>query len=269
VALDASPPSQAALDAAVRLAAATGATLEGVFVEDADVLRAAALPAAYEVRSYRAAPRRMTAARLRRQLRQQAERARAALRRAARQFEVEHAFRVAEGRVAEALLKAARDADLLSLGRTSGHRASRRRLGRTARAVVEQAQGSVLLLRQALAPEHPVLVYYDGTPEAERALTLAAHLAVRDAASLLTVLVPARDATEARRLRSGLVDRLGSRISRLTIRPLTRLEAGRLADVAHHEGRGLVVVPADVPALRDDALRRFLTDVDRPVLVVR
>jgi nucleotide-binding universal stress UspA family protein len=269
VALDASAPSRAALDAAARLAADLGAQLTGLFVADADVRRAARLPFVREVRGYGTPPRRLTEARVRRQQARQRERAERLLRRVAERMEVEHAFRTAEGRVAEALRTAAREADLVALGRTSGDRPARA-LGATARALLADAPAApaVLLLRHALRPRQPLTVYYDATDAGERALRLAAALAT-GTANPLQVLLPTGDPEATRRRRDAVVDRLGARVPRLTVRALTRLEASRLADAARNAGAGLVIVPADAEALADDALHRFLATLDRPALVVR
>ena len=267
VALDASAPSRAALDAAARLAADLGARLTGLFVADEDARRVARLPFAREVRGYGTSPRRLTEARVRRGQARQRDEAEALLRRVAERLEVEHAFRAAEGRVTEALRAAAREADLVALGRTSGDRPARA-LGATARALAADAPTAVLLLRRPLRPRRRLTVYYDATDAGERALRLAAALAA-GTANPLHVLLPAGDPDATRRRRDAVVDRLGARVPRLTVRALTRLEAGRLADAARNAGAGLVIVPADAEALADDALHRFLAALDRAALVVR
>ena len=61
VALDASPHSQAALDAAATLAARVSAELQGLFIEDVNLLRLAELPFAREVGSFTATHRRLDA----------------------------------------------------------------------------------------------------------------------------------------------------------------------------------------------------------------
>lgn len=268
VALDASPHSRAALDVAVQLAADLEAELEGLFIKDENLLRAAELPFAEEVRSHSVAPKRLSNRRVQRQLRYQAERAEAALEEATEQAEVTYNFRVVEGRVTRELLRAAQEADLLAMGKTSTQ-SSRRRLGTTSEALLSEAPIPVLVLREAVRRRQPVLTYYDGSDTAASALRVAARLATRGLGHPLKVLLPAEDEAEAERLHEEVIEQCGNRVSDLDVRPLTRVELDRLAVLARREGRGIFVMPADSAPLADTPLQRFLYEIDRPLLVVR
>ena len=105
-AVDASQRGLEALEQAVRLAAELEAELQGVFVEDEDLLRLAGLPFASEVtpssRGRRLDPLSMTRA-----LRAQAERVRRALERAAGGRRVPWSFQVKRGRPIREALAAA------------------------------------------------------------------------------------------------------------------------------------------------------------------
>lgn len=269
VALDASPHSIAAVEAAARLAADFEAKLEGLFVEDVDLIRTADLPFVREVCTYPVSTQTMSSQRLERQLRQQAQRARRILETVAHQTNVKFDFRVTRGRVATELLKAAAEADLLTLGKASGPSSSRRKLGTTARRVLAEAPASVLVLHREARPGRSILTYFDGSSKADRALQLAIELAERAPETALTVLLPARSAEQNKPLRDTVLKRAKDRVPWVNVRPLTRLEAQRLAMVAHTEDGGLVVLPAGSPPLRDDILQDFLYEVNAPVLVVR
>lgn len=268
VALDASPHSRAALDMAVRLAADLEAELEGLFIKDENLLRAAQLPFAEEVRSHSTSPKRLDNRRVQRQLRYQAERAEAALHEATEQAEVAYNFRVVEGRVTRELLRAAQEVDLLALGKTST-RSSRRRLGTTSEALLSEAPTPVLVLRKAVRRRQPVLTYYDGSDASASALRTAAGLANRGPGHLLKVLLPAEDDARAERLRDEVYEHYEGRVPHLEVRPLTQIELDRLAVLARREGRGLFVIPAESSPLADISLQRFLYELDRPLLVVR
>ena len=97
VALDASPHSLAALEAAVTLAARFRAELAGLFVEDADLLRFAELPFAEEIGLFSAQRRRLDGLELERQMRAQMVRIRRLFSGATRQAHVEGSFRVVRG----------------------------------------------------------------------------------------------------------------------------------------------------------------------------
>lgn len=268
VALDASPHSQAALDMAVRLAMGFEATLEGLFIKDENLLRAARLPLAEEVRSHTLPPKNLNDRRVKRQLRYQAEQAEAALQQVAERAEVEHTFRVVEGQVTRELLKAAQEADLLALGKTSTT-SSRRRLGTTCETVLSEAPGPVLVLRKAIQRHQPVLTYYDGSEAAATTLRVAAQLALHAGNRLLKVLLPATDEAETSRLRKEVHNQYADLVPQLEIRLLTDTEINRLAALSRHEGPCLFVLPADCTPLKDTPHQRFLYEADCPLLVVR
>jgi nucleotide-binding universal stress UspA family protein len=264
VALDASPHSRAALDAAVRLAAAFEAEVEGLFVEDETLLRASQLPFAEEVRSYTVPPKRLSDDRMQRQLRHQAKYAEHALRQTAEREEVPYDFRTVQGDVTRELLRAAAEVDLLVLGKTSTE-SSRRRLGSTCRTLLADASSPVLVLRRPVPPQKPLLLYYDGSVPAEAALALATRLVRHGSAPTLDVLLPAHDEAEA--------DRLDEQVRArpdvpLRVHRLTRAEGRRLSAFARKDG-GLVILPSCCPSLEDTSLKQFLYEMDRPLLVVR
>lgn len=266
VALDASPHSQAALDMAVRLAMNFEAELVGLFIKDENLLQAAQLPFAEEVRSFTVPPKRLSDRRVQRQLRYQAERAEAALQEAAEQADVPYDFRVEEGKVTRELLKAAQEIDLLALGKTSTA-SSRRRLGTTCEVILSESPVPVLVLRKTARRRQPILTFYDGSEEAALALHLASELASQDA--FLKVLIPAADQAEMTRLRKEVYDHYGHLGPRLQVRPLTQTEIDRLSALAREEGAGLFVLPGGCSPLENTPLQRFLYEIDCPLLVMR
>jgi len=266
VALDASPHSRAALDAAVRLAAAFEAEVEGLFVKDETLLRASQLPFAEEVRAYTAPPRRLSDDRMQRQLRHQAEYAEHALRQAAEQGDVPHAFHTEQGDVTRELLRAADEVDLLVLGKTSTE-SSRRRLGSTCRTLLADASSPVLVLRRPVPAQKPLLLYYDGSASAAAALNLAIRLA-RQGGVALDVLLPAHDEAETDRLGEEVHAQHNAPDVPVRLHRLTRAEGRRLSAFARKDG-GLVLLPSCCPSFGETSLKQFLYEMDRPLLVVR
>jgi nucleotide-binding universal stress UspA family protein len=268
VALDASPHSQAALDAAVRIAATVEAEVEGLFVEDETLRRAAQLPFAKEVRAYTAPPKRLNDQRLQRQLRYRAEYAEHALQRVAEQAEVPHVFRTAEGNVTQQLLRAADNADLLVLGKTSTA-SSRRRLGSTSQTLLSDASSSVMVLRKAVPAQQPLLLYYDGSDAATTALDFAVQVSRRAGGTPIQVLFPPPDtAPDPEPLHEQIRTRYGNTGVPLHGHQLTPAESHRLSAFVR-EKEGLVILPAGCPPLRTTSLQQFLYEIDRPLLVVR
>ena len=177
VGIDASAASLDALAAAASLAVRLGSELSGLFVEDEDILRLAALPFGDIVRSPGGDRERLDRASAEAGLRAVASRAREALERAASQRRVSFSFRVTRGRVIREVLAAAEGADLVVLGMAGHGRPARGALGATARAAAARAPSSVLLLARGARVDDGVVAVDDGTPAGSRALDAARRLA--------------------------------------------------------------------------------------------
>jgi len=266
VALDASYHSLAALEAAAEIAASLEAELEGLFVEDVNLLRAAGSPVAREVRYPFDAVARLDQARMERALRAQAAQARRAIATACEQRQIKWSFRVVRGEVAGEVLAAATEADLLSLGKASRPLIRKVRLGSTARAAAVQGPHCVLVLQRDVHIKAPVTVTYDGSPTARQALALAARLA-RKVGGYLDVLLLANRTEEMSRLRAEISAALRGRGQMAQYRQLTEARATTLTQAVRAERSGVLVLSSTI--LQPEALQALLSDVDCPVLVVR
>ena len=264
VALDASSHSHAALAAAVALAGRLQAELQGIFVEDVNLLRLAELPFAREVRFGLPAARPVQGEELLRGLRARAAVLRRELAELAEQNKVSSTFRVVRGAVAGELIAAALEADVLALGRM-GHSLSRRaRLGSTARAAIARAASAVLLV-QPEADVGPVLVLYDGSPGGGRALALAAEIGGEGGE--LRVLVWGPDESSAFARRQLAAHLLEARGCRAQYQHLAGGDPRRvLAWVNKQHGSLLIVPAAEWPA---DVLATLLDDAHPHLLLIR
>lgn len=268
VALDASPHSLAALEAGAALAARLQAELLGLFVEDINLLRFAALPFAREVGLFSATLRRLESREVEWQLRAQAERARRALTLIAGQSQLRASFRVARGPVAAQVLAAAAEADLVTLGRVGWSAAAPGRLGSTVRAVLASAQRPVLILQHGVRLQPSVLVVYDGSPAARAALAVAVHL-VRADDHRLSILIVADTPDEAQRRQAEADDWLRARGLAAHSRWLGQVNVRGLAGAARREGRSVVVLPGEILPLEGEGLSQLLKEVDCSVLLVK
>jgi nucleotide-binding universal stress UspA family protein len=268
VALDASLHSRAALEAAFELAEALNAEIVGIFVEDVNLLRLAELPFAREVGYPSGTDRPLDSLSMERELRIQAEQARQTLAGLAVRRQVRWSFRVVRGRVAAELLTAAQEADLLALGRASWASTRLVPLGATARMVVAQASGPVLLLQHGHAICQPVQLVYDGSPAARRALSTAAQLAVF-AGGTLNVMVVTDVPESARRLQEELDARLQAQQVKGRYRHLLKPTAEELAQALRMTGGGTLIISADNPLLQGEGLPTLLDAMDCSVVLVR
>lgn len=176
VALDAGSAPSAALEAAAGLASGLGAELVGLFVEDQQLLRFAALPFARELGIATARARPVGTADIERALKSHAERLRRLLSETARPLGLAWTLEVTRGEVVQAAVAFAGLEDLLVIGRARY----------LSLAVGPPAAG----LQFPSLRARTVAVLFDATPAAERALVVAQTLA-RVAGSELAVLVPA------------------------------------------------------------------------------
>jgi nucleotide-binding universal stress UspA family protein len=274
VALDASGHSLAALKAAVELAASLKAELLGLFVEDINLLRLAGLPFAQEIPYPLAAAQQMDSLRLEQELRTQASRARRALAEAAEPVRVSWSFRVARGQVTAEVLTAASEVDLLSLGIASRPLIRRTRPGSTALTVAARAPRTVLLLQQGEKIRPPVLVTYDGSVSAKRALAIAARLIQtlkpNGSRALIVLTVANANAPElAQRLEQEAETWLLGQDFQLSFRRLSKADVPGLVQAVRAEQAGLLVLGGEMLLLEAETIQALLDKISCPVLLVR
>lgn len=251
VAVDASPASLVALRSAAQLAALMEAELEGLFVEDANLLVLCGFPFCTEIGSHSGRVRPLNGAAIERQLRALANEIEQSMQHVARETPLKWRFQVRRGQVVPELLKAAQEAALMSLGRTS--RTRRRALGSTAQSMVRQSSRPLLILGERGGAVVPLTVVYTGTPAAKRAVTLGRDLAAKHDETLRVLILPvpgqstAPQEDEVRSLMDG--------------RPVRFLPLhGNVYTTLHTYDGGTLVLPGDRAAL--------VTEFDGPVLLV-
>ena len=194
VALDASPDSIAALRAAAEIAALLDIELEGLFVEDINLVHLCGFPFGQEVGSYTAAVRRLDNAALERQFRTIEVAIRRSMSQVATRLPVRWTFHVRRGPIVSELLTAAQDAALLSLGRSGQIRS--RTLGSTASALVQKSQQPLLLLGREGGLVFPLIAIYTGSSASQRALQWLASLARHDSRPVRVIVVARPDAPQ-------------------------------------------------------------------------
>ncbi len=268
VALDASPHSLAALRAAVELAARFGAEVEGLFVEDIDLLRLTELPFVCEVRVYSATTRQLNFEELEQRLRAQAGEMRRALRGAAEQAQTPWAFRVVRGAITPELLAAAVEADLVIVGKSGWSPVALRRLGSTAQALFSGASCSTLILQRDDHLRFPLWVIYDGSPLADDALTTALALTPEEEETLTVLILSAGPATE-RRLQARVAARLQAQGLTVHFHTLDSSYLQEVAPLARRERCGTLIVPASETLLEGSTLLTLLEELETPILLVR
>lgn len=267
VALDASPHSLAALEAAAELAVRLRAELTGLFVEDADLLNVAGLPFARQVGAFSTGSRRLDTRRVEHQLRNQAEKARQALETTAERAQVRWSFRVTRGQVAAEVSAATADTDLLIMGQTGWSPGRRRRLGNTAQDVLSRTSCLAMVLRQGMRLGVPVIALYDGGPASQRALGVALQLVQEKQGSLKVLLVAPR-VSDARFLQDQVGARLGKSGMEREFQMVVGATGEELVRAVKDLGQGLLVL-GESELLTGERLQTLIDATECPALVVR
>ncbi len=262
VAIDASTQSLAALEAAAELAADLDAELGGIYVEDINLIRMAALPVVLETGEASARTRRLKSSRMDRQLRGQAARAAQAMAVAAGRAQVRWSFTVARGSIETELLQAASAADLFILGRAGW--SGKRRLGSTARKLVAAGNNRTMIIERGERLLPTLMTVYDGSDQSKRALDTAISLG-----EYLAVGIVAEDEDQARALQSevaAILDLLGLKAR---YRWLVRADTRELANMLRTQEECILVLPGESPLLEGKSLPEALDEFECPVLLVQ
>jgi hypothetical protein len=253
--LDSSVPSEAALDEAARMARRMHAELNALFIEDVTLLNLAQSPFTRHYNLLTRAAEPVDIGLMESRLQAQARERRRAVEAAARRAGVRWSFRTVRGRIADAVIAAAADNDLLLVGWTTRQTDPdylvrvRRPRGQpsTVRAIAIGARRSVLILREGDILGRPVSVVFDGSAGAERALVVAGVLA-GTARDKLVVLI-AGEPSLAERATAIL---RGTPAREIEMRTLRAPSVRAVCEARAQSGSGIVVLDAESPLLAGD-----------------
>jgi len=247
VTIDALEISAQALEQAVRLAERLGAQLEGIFVEDIDLIAISELPFLREVRTVSRSESAISLPRMEQELRALARRAERLLGEQASRYNVAWSFRIWRGSIDADLLEANIEADVLALSRL----------------------GAALRRRQVTRSRTTaVTVLYSGSEASVRALDTAISLA-GDPGRELYIVLSAEDESEAARLHQQAMEQLHSvGANAHFVRPAD----GALSDlieILSDTNTSVLVVERGNKVLLTPSLKQSLNKLNCPLLIVR
>jgi hypothetical protein len=250
VALAAAAPNRAALETGIRLAAAVGARLEGLFVEDTNLVRLAALPFASELSALTAAHRTLPPADIERAFRVEAAHLERLLAQSATRARIEWSFQVTRGHLLVEVV--ARSADLTVLD--------------AARRVTGPIRNHEAPPR-ARGPAHSVTALFDASPAAWRGLVAATRLAQALERELL-ILLPQGDAATAAAAGKQARDWLASERLAGLVLAVPAIAEALVTTVRTRRSTLLVLPTAALPVLGID-LGTLAAGMPCPLVVVR
>ncbi|MFB2705987.1 universal stress protein [Marinobacter shengliensis] len=265
--LDGSRLSLAALEAAADIAHARKAEVLGVFVEEVNLLRSAGYGFTREVGRNSGVARPMDLAAIEARMRSLAEQARRSLERAMAQRGLAQALTLCRGRVADEVLNLARPGDLLVLGRVGWSGSPGSRLGSTARVLVSQALGDVLLWADPpMRSRNRIVVLLNHDQGANhRAVRVGAELARRNRQPL-TILVRTETGRDER-IAEDLLACMESEGITARVSFLPMASAGAVAQVIREEGASQLVLSRQCSLFREQGADTLLMEMNLPVTV--
>lgn len=258
VALDASPQSLAALEAATDLAEILRAELSGIFVHDVDLERLCSLPFSKEIGAYSATSRALSEFCMNREFYALEKGIRRELETAAAKARVPWSLHIAHGGVQNELLKAAREAAVLSLGRSGWSRY--RHFGSTTQFVLRQREKPVLLPGRVTrtrrrAGQQVIKVVDTGTSAAVRAVALATQLAEQSNSLLLIYQVLGEGSATA------VTSSPSRRVQTITI---SQPDLSKILYAIHESQPGIMILANT----EDDIIESLVDHVSDPVLLM-
>lgn len=269
VAIDASAHSLAALEAAAELAESHGAELVGLFVEDEDLVRLAAISTSREIDLFSAERRVLEREAVEKMFRRQEARAREILHRVAERRSVRSVhFDTARGRVTRVLLEAARGMDLVTLG-TRGW-VPGRRPGSTVRGLLESPHAPpIMVLRHGARLGETVFALHDGTDEGREATRVAAGVAAARESALTVLLLPSENGEIPEALAEESQEILERAGVGGTVRGLPARSVREFLEYLRTRHCGLLVGPRrEERSQAGDMMQEIISHADCPVLLV-
>lgn len=247
ITIDAFRLSADALEQAVRLAERMNARLEGIFIEDMDLIQLAELPFLREVRSVSRSEQAIDLARMEQELRVLARRAERLLSEQATRHNVSWSFRIWRGSIDSDLLTADIEADVFALTRL----------------------GAELMRIPALrAKTTSVSVVFTGSEASKRALDTAVNLAA-DPLKDLNILLPAADDVEIERLIRMATEQAGANAPTMHFQRMTDGSLADLVEVLTDTNSSVLVLERDSPLLQTPTLKQSLNRLNCTILIVR
>ncbi len=265
VAMDASQGSFSALETATMLAELVHADLEGLYVEDADLIALTGLPFSREVRLTGGVVQALDLAVLEQELRMQAMAARRAMQRAATRRRVAWRFRSVRGSVFGELAAAAREVDVLCIGRRGRSSVRSARLGNTIRAALGSAPVVMVAGTTGAALSGPVAVVVGPGGIPERALLFAVDVSERMGQPLQAYLTGSDGKAIAAQQRR--IEKLSTERRPVQFRTFEPAQMPLLFDTLRASRQGLVVCGVVGEDAQLDWLERLVASVECPVLV--
>ncbi len=267
VAVDTSAHSRAALEAAVIIAKVTEADISGIFVQEEHWSHISNLSSVNTVNELTGRSQSLEEEDLQQQIETLARRLQRNLKQISRRHKIEHSWNTRRGKVAEEILKAARDADLITIGRRGRSFIQKNKLGSTARQVIKKADKPVLILKEGLRLGNRLTVLYNATPQSQKGLRMALDIAEENS-SELSVMVTAGNQSEGSERDKEVEKLVEDAAIPVNVAMFQQLDVGQFLNIVNYQHTGLLIIPKNQSFLQGDSLEITIEHIHCPVLLV-
>lgn len=261
VGVDTSSHSQAALEAAAFLAQKMEGKLLGLFVQDEVWSKICKMPAVTAVNELTGATKPLKEQDLQQKIDLLTKRLRRQLRTISRENKISHSWKTVQGRVEDEILQAAKEADLITIGRRGSSFPEKKELGSSAQAIIQLADKPILILKKGLQLGKNITALYDGSEESKRSIKLALSLA--DEKKGITILV-LRDQTN----KEGIKEITEETLIPVEILELRIPDIWRITHFVNQQDAGLFIVPKNQPLLKN-SVESLLNQLECPLLMMK
>lgn len=190
VAVDHSKRGDAAMQAAVMMAKVTKAQVMGLYVQEEHWNRLNQRPSATYINELTGKPRSFEGDHLNQQINRIANRLKRRFNAVSHQYEIDHSWQSIQGRVIEEILKAGQEVDLITIGRGKKSLLHQKKLGSTAKAIIEQSKRPVLVLHKSSFINRTIVVMLDEGTKNSQSLQLAHGIAKENNGNLCIIKLP-------------------------------------------------------------------------------
>jgi uncharacterized protein (DUF2267 family) len=251
VALDDACSDYETMETAAQLAADLHAELQGLYVEDVNVLRMAALPFTEEITAASGIARPIDAESMERAMRNKAEHVRRLMERTAARVRIRCSFSVARGHVTQSALLATSEADLVLFGSRSHAPAMRPPIGTRTRSAVR-----------------PIVAVVDAAAMSARTLDTAAAVGQRQGRGLVVLICDNEHDDVVEQLAGRVRDELAARGVDANVPPGPIRTVAALIQSARAHRAAMVLLSRACRLLDEVAVRTLLENLDCSIVLV-
>lgn len=263
VALDHSSHSRAALESAAFIAQLMEAKIHGLFVHDNQWLRISKLSSLSEIDVLTGSISPMGREALEREIQKLEKSIKKHFEIITRQHQLPHRWSTKKGEVADKVLEAAENCDIITIGSKGRSYSKTKKLGSTAATIIRSANKPILILQKRHNLNYPPIAIFDGSKKSISGLKIAEQIARRNETHLTVIdLSKAFPSTE----KTGQA--LTSLKKNTKILQLNQPNMGRFLFMINKLQAGLLILPKNERFTRINTIEHILDSADCPVLLI-